>query len=794
MKKRLIFLFLTVISVLAIMISTGAVAAFADNDTTPTDVDTGFVNDGAAVTPAEDVAPLYADISEFKKVASSSSKELYMLEIKGKAIVFAIKDTATGSVIYSAPANCTALGDAQVAELTNHAVLNYLDSQGVSQKANTSTAVAAGQYKLENIDNGVRITYEFPDASKGLGFTVPMTFVIKDDHFDVSVEMNAIVISEETKSDLISISVMPYFGCAEYTDDGYIFVPDGSGALIDNDFKALDGGVKYYSTYVYGRDATLNVSSKLGHVEATTLPTFGTKADDKAWVGVIETGEAVAMVKAVSARETFPYTQSYCEFMYNKSDVFQSKTSWNIKDYRQTALEPTDLEQATVRFYGLSGDDADYVGMAKSYRKFLIEKGAGSDISADLPFYADIIGAFQKTESVVGFVTDVTKAATTYTEAQEIVKSLSDLGIKNISVRYTGWMNGGTETSIVTNSKHESKLGSKQDLMDLNAIVEAQGGTTFLELELVEMYKTKSGWNENKFAVRNILNNHAEQFVYKRNTGMPITDYNYYLCRPEFFQTQVDKFFKDFSSYGIKGVSSGTLGNSNYSDLNNSEKYYRDAQQVNTAMVDALASIESNVGEQGKVMVNVGNSAMIPHADVVVGAPMYNNGYEMTYTDVPFIQIALHGLVTYTETAHNLCNDQQSQLLRQLETGTVPYYLFTEAESSVFLNTRLNYIYSSQINTWKDTAASDYRTLADVLNGYCDKEITDHVLITNDVRATTYDNDRVVIVNYGATAYKLGATAIASNDYAVMTVDAFNDAIKPAETDTAEVENGGEAQ
>ena len=785
---------LTVASVLAILISAGAVAVFADNEES-VEIDTGFVNEGSAdITENAGAAPLFNGIDDFEKIASSSSKELYMLEEKNKAIVFAVKDIATGSVTYSAPASCTKLGDAQVKELCSNAVLNYQDSQSVNQKVSTSVAIAAGNYKIEKLSggNGVRIIYDFPDASAGLGFKVPMTFAINDDHFDVSVEMNSIEVSSETKSSLISISVFPYFGCAEYGQDGYIFVPDGSGALIDNSFAALDGGVKYYSTYVYGRDSTLNISGKLGHTEMTTLPVFGTKSGDGAWLAVIETGDAVSMVKAVSSRENFPYTQSYCELIYNKTDVFQTKTTWNIKDYQQTALEPTDLDAATVRYYELSGDNADYVGMAKTYRNYLTEKGAGSDISADLPFYADIIGAFQKTESVYGFVTDVTKTATTFKQAETIVKTLADLGVENINLRYVGWMKNGTETSVVTDSKLESKLGSKQDLIDLNNTVEAQGGTTFLELELIEKYKTKSGWSANKFAVRDILNNHSLQYIYKRNTGMK-TDYSFYLCSPIYFQTQIDSFFKDFASYGVKGVSAGSLGNYNYSDLNNNPKYYLDAQQVNTAMVDALSSINENMGESGKIMIDSGNGSTIPNADVIVGAPMYNSGFEMTYTDVPFLQIALHGLVTYTETAHNLCNDQQVQFLRQLETGTVPYYLLTNAESSGFLNTRLNTIYTSQYETWKDTAASDYKKLAGVLNGYCDKPITDHVIITDNVRATTYNDDRTVIVNYGRQDYTVGSITVEGQGYKVVTKAEF-DAAASETAYAAETENGGEAQ
>ncbi len=787
MKKKILFLFLTVISVLAIIVSTGAVAAFADNDET-VEIDTGFVNEGASVDVSADAAPLYNDISEFKKVASTSAKELYMLDVKNKAVVFAVKDIASGSILYSVPADCTKLGDAQAAVLSNHVVLNYLDAQSVSQSANASDAIAAGDYKLESIENGVRITYVIQDVKKIKCFTVPMTFTLKDDHFDVSVEMNKIVVDASAGNSLLTLSVMPYFGCAEYTDDGYIFVPDGSGALIENDFTALDGLSKTYSTEVYGRDLALSLSLKLGYTEATTMPVFGTKAGDSAWLGIIDTGDAVAMVKAQSARESFPYTQSYCEFMYNKKDTFQSKTSRNIKDYVQTALEHTDLENATVRFYGLSGDKADYIGMAKTYRDYLVEYGTGSEVSADLPFYAEILGAFQRTESVLGFITDVTKSATTFEEATAIINTLSELGVKNINARYIGWLNGGTDTSMIKNSKHESVLGSKQELIDFNKAVEAQGGTTFLDVELIEKYKTSLSWSANKLAVRNILNNHAEQYIFSRNIGMPNEDLMYYLCRPQYFQTQIDNLFKNYADYGVKGISTGTLASANYSDMNNSAKVFRDAQQVNDAAVSALASIKENMGEQGKVMVTSGNSSMLPYADVVVGAPMYSNGYEVTYTDVPFLQIALHGLVTYTETAHNLCNDPQTQLLRQLETGTVPYYLFTQVDSSAFVGTRLNYIYTSQIDTWKDSAAANYKALASVLNGYCDKEITNHVIITDDVRATTYGNERVVVVNYGSKPYALGSFEVEGGAFTTMTVEDLSIALGNTAV------NGGDVQ
>ena len=788
MKKKFLLLIVTVASILAMVISSGAVAVFADNADQPADiVDTGAVGDGATVDQ-NTAAPLYSGLDEFKKIAGNKTTEIYMLHRKNDVIVFAVKDVASGSVTYSAPANSLIVKDDETRnEVLSAAIINYQDKSKVMQKVSTGSAVAAGQYTIKNIKNGVQITFKFPDVKGGKGFTIPMTFVLKDNHFDVSVKMNEVVVDEKSTSSLLSFSVMPYFGCANYGEDGYILIPDGSGALMDNSFLALDGGVKYYSSYVYGRDSALDTTLKLGHSEATVLPVVGTKAGDRAWLGVIETGDAVGMIKAVSARENFPFTTAYCELIYNKTDIFAAKTNWNIQEYLQVTLEHTDLENATIRYYAMQGENADYVGMAKTYRDYIVEKGAGSDVKEDLNFYVETVGAFQKTESVLGFVTDVTKTATTYEQAQKMVEYLAKKDIKNINLRYTGWMKGGVDAGFVSNAKAEPLLGKTDELLALNKHLENQGGRIFLELEVLKFFKKG---NTNKISIRNILNNHAVQSVFKRSTGMP-SDYKYYLCRPALFEGQINDFFKDFNKLkDIKGISAGSLGNSNYSDFNNSHKSFMDAQQSSDYMSAALANIEKQIGEKGKVMVDIGNSFTYKNADVIVGLPMYSNGYEFTFTDVPFAQIALHGLVEYTESAHNLAFDANIQKLRQLETGTAPYYILTDAESSVFLNTRLSDIYTSQYKTWADVAANDYKELSAVLNGYCDKQITDHDIITTDVRATVYGGERVVLVNYGKTDYTLGDATVTAGGYLVMTADEYT--AKTTVTNDATQEGGVE--
>ncbi len=793
MKRKIVYSILAVASILVMMLSSGAISVLADNKEQELPVvDTGVVGSEETATFIDgSVAPLFTSLDQFEKIASTDTKELYMLELKKQAVIFAFKDIKTGSVLYSTPANANGVKDGLTKRrLLSTAIFYYQDKKTVTQNCNTLDAIENGDYKIEKISGkGVRITYKYPDIKKGMGFEVPMTYQLSDDHFDVSVEFNKIKINKKCTSEFLTVAVMPYFGTAIYSkeDNGYMLIPNGSGALMKNNFASLDGQVKEYSTYVYGRDSALAANYKLGHEEATVLPVFGTKINDQAWFAVIDAGDAVSMIKARSARENSPFTACYAEFIYNKTDAFSTKNNYNIVNYQQVTYEPTDMDAVTVRYYGLDGDKADYIGMAETYREYLTEKGVGSDVSENLPFYIDTIGAFKKTESVMGFVTPVTKTATTFEQAESMIKSLQKKGIKNINLRYEGWMKGGIEGSVITGSKHESKLGSAQDLKDLDKLLKDQGGRIYLELEMVNIYKSKGLNTPNMFAVRNLLNNHAVQTSFYRSTGDK-GYYKYYLCRPQMFEGQVKSFFKGFDKYGIDGVSAGSLGNRIYSNLNDTASKFTDSQQTAELMVSALASIKDNLGKSGSVMIDRGNSFALKSADVIVGLPMYSDGYEVSFTDVPFAQIALHGLVTYTETAHNLTFDTDIQLLRQFETGAAPYYTFTDSESSVFLNTRLNYIYTSQYKTWQDTAAEDYKKLSEALDGYHNKQITDHDIITADVRATTYGGERTILVNYSLNDYTIGSKTVPAEGYLVLSRTEYEGLTAKTETE------GGEEQ
>jgi hypothetical protein len=766
MKRRILLLSMSILIMLTVMVSSAPFLAVADDEDpagTTTDAASQSSEAEAETTTDENAALLYNSLDEFEFICKNGNLEMYLLELKKQLICVAVKNTDTGNVWYSAPADSSKITNApKRREVNSHAIISLQDEKTVVKSVATGVSVMNNDYKIEKLSNGVKITYDFPDIKKGYGFTVPMLFEISDDTLNVSVDFENIVIADECTSEVLSIAVLPYFGCGEYGQDGYMFVPDGSGALIDNDFESLDGDIKRFSTYIYGRDPGLDIPSTLSCSETATLPVFGTVANNQAVMGVITSGDTLAQVKAVPSRKNMPFTACYAEFTYMNTDIFKTNDRWNQKDYQQAAYSHSLVDKCTVKYYFLSGDDANYVGMAHTYQDYLIANGVNHDVSDNLSFYMDIIGAIKKSESRFGMVMDITKPITTFENAEEMLGSLTDSGVKNIIMRYTGWQKGGLESTVVTDTKVESVLGGKKGLQSLNEAAESSGTKLFLDSEFIKIYNSKFGWSYNKFATHNILNNFAVQYFYKLNTGMK-TDYSYYLINRKYLQTEADAVISGLSELGISNVSLGSLGSTVYSDFQNGENF-SDRQQTADSIVEVLKRMDET---QSSVMVDQGNSYSLANADYVIAPPMYDSGYEMSMTDVPFLQIALHGIVNYTETAHNLSSDTSVQLLRQLETGSAPYYIFTYEENSVFLDTNFSSVYSSNFYTWKDTAVEDYKRLDSVMNGHCSDKITDHRIITDDVRATTYGDSMTVVVNYGRSDYDYNGQVVPAGGYIV---------------------------
>ncbi len=265
----------------------------------------------------------------------------------------------------------------------------------------------------------------------------------------LSVRLPANSISfDETIYNLEYITPLQYFGAGDLREDGYLFIPDGSGAIIDyEDFYEVNGRKQNLaiSLAVYGDDFAYSIPAGF-HKEQVTMPVYGVvskepsnvyteKSSSKAkldsgFFAILEEGASLATLNARFGGVAHHLSSVYASYEPYPSDVYvtdpmnPSASSYTIvSDSKYTGsyvtryvmLGDTDLGLASgAEFY-----PATYVGMASYYRDYLKARGEISALEStyeDLPLYIEALGSMNVTEKILTFPVTVSKPLTTFAD------------------------------------------------------------------------------------------------------------------------------------------------------------------------------------------------------------------------------------------------------------------------------------------------------------------------------------------------------------------------------------------
>ena len=121
----------------------------------------------------------------------------------------------------------------------------------------------------------------------------------------------------DSELQLTKITVLPAFGAADRQADGYIFLPDGSGALTYLNHTKTN--TSNFSAPVYGEEHTLPSGTEAEEKNTAVspdvyMPVFGMKNGDEAFLAIIEQGDALAEVTAQTGSENFTTNIVYADF------------------------------------------------------------------------------------------------------------------------------------------------------------------------------------------------------------------------------------------------------------------------------------------------------------------------------------------------------------------------------------------------------------------------------------------------------------------------------------------------
>ena len=632
------------------------------------------------------------------------------------------------------------------------------------------TATAAIKTRLEKTFAKYEYSYEqyLEDKQLDAGtsstdkpvFNIPMIYRLEDGDLVVEVPYDEIEYLEDHP--IYYISILPYFGAAGKNAEGYMLVPEGGGAIIE--FNNGKTGQNAYYSNVYGWDMGLN---RLYVVNETSsdFAMFAEAMGDDSFLCILEDSKSYASIQADIAGRTHSY--NYINVQY----TIQNRDEYDLGDLRQGALfEYVDGlpagEKICQRYRFINS--GDYVDIANEYRNYLMEKYEGcftEQTETEAPVLIEVLGAVDKVKQIVGIPMSVALPLTTFEEAEAMLLDLLNSGLKNMSVKLSGWANGGVEQRVLNRVNVIGSLGGKRGLNEL--VATAKENNIDLYLNGITNYAYNStifnGFNVFDDAARFISRKKAELFRYDTITfEQSRWQDSYYLLTPEENLKMINNLYKAATEFNA-GVAFEDLGKDLSADYNRKALVTRE-----TVLGTHVEKLKEMSDSATKVMINKGNDYAVAYADFITNMDLMGTDYAILDRQVPFYQIVLHGYKNYVGESINIAQDYKDQLLKSAESGAGLSFTLMDESSFALQNTFYTHYFGSEYEYWRDRLIEEYTRYNTELGHTFNQKIVGHEFVGKKCTCTTYEDGTKVYVNYDYTDCVVDNVTIPSKEYVVV--------------------------
>ncbi len=574
---------------------------------------------------------------------------------------------------------------------------------------------------------------------------------------------------------LSDIQVLPYMGAGDTTMDGYCFIPDGSGALVE--FEDVRNTGVTIANSVYGIDYAYHTITGSAQRQILRLPVFGLVenyvgekylgmadvteptasadeaseegaeaetvavrvtepySEDRGFFAIIEEGDSLANIALNVGGALHKYATVYTSFNPRPKDTYDvggAGATWTVTSDRKYVgnlkiryimLDDQGLAEAN----GLENSyDTTWLGMAAAYRDYLESNGIISrleDGEADIPLYIETLGALDKTEKILSMPVVVSKSMTSFEDVKTITNELLENDITNINYRLSGYANGGLIATVPYNLKWERSVGGAKGFTALQEFASAAGIGLYPDFDFAYVHATDwfDGVSASRHAVKTIDDRYANKQIYSESLQDWITGQSRILCiSPSVYDRFFGKLSGEYAKFSPTGISLSTLGTDLNSDFDDDDPHNREDSKQYTTEVFVSAKEQF-----GSVMTDGGNAYALAYTDHLLNVALDSSDYRNASATVPFVGAVLHGYIEFAGEPINMAGDIDYEILRAIENGASPYFVIAYSNTELIKEKYSDY-YSVRYDIWKDSIISIYGELNALLSGVRTSRISEH--------------------------------------------------------------------
>ena len=535
---------------------------------------------------------------------------------------------------------------------------------------------------------------------------------------------------------------------------GYVLVPDGSGALMR--FEKNEAKFTDYEGDVYGIDpaTAMYYHSELNdavEVKQPSMPVFGISHGDgtqAAFVSYATNGSEYMSINVVPSsveKNKIKYTYAYPAFKYN-AEYFQVKDQAG-NSYRkvQDVMNKFDID-ITYEFLNGDGKDgtpsADYVGMAKAYRNYLLKSKTltvKKETQKDIPIRID----FLMSDSKKGVFSTQEVPVTTVDNVKNILNDLLTDKVKNINSGLIGWQSGGETMTKPNSTSFSGDIGSEGDFKDMMEYFEKKNIDVSYSRDFTNINEDMTGYYG--VAARHLSTKYIEvdkSAILPQN--VPVTEFGYASpeTSDEWLNDLYDDVGEDSKSFTVDGISKMLV--SSYSG--------KDDFTSPTEAIKLYQKSFKNI-KKDKVKLNMvnPNQYLWQYTDRFLQSNVGTSQYVYETDTVPFLQMVLNGTMEVYAPYSNFSFYSKSDMLKMIDYNISPSFVLTKKPSYLLAATTSADYYSTEYSQYEKIINNIYNTVNDTLKTVQGYEWTNRTVVDDGVIANTYKKDdetKTVVINY----------------------------------------------
>lgn len=585
-------------------------------------------------------------------------------------------------------------------------------------------------------------------------FEIPVRYQFHENDLVVTVDTKDITAAEGYY--LTRVHILKSFLHATENQEGYIFVPDGSGMVIEN--QKANRSMDKISIPFYGADFAKNYRKDLDIEIDSTFPVFGIRAGDRAVFAIVENGEAMGGVTAQIKSSYLPYNIVYPYLNYVSYDSF------NRQGVAYGFSKVIPAAAYSIRYHFLYGQNSTYAGMARYYQTYLEQKGwiRKAEGEANLPIDINLIGTITKTVNKVGFPIEAQYPVTTFENAADIMESLKAGGIDNGDLLYSGMINKGMNFIAPKKVAIQKELGGLEGFKSLYRGLGSMGYELYTDVDFTRIYDKGNGVGGKEDVSKYLSKNTAVIASYYPADNQKDYKTASYLVNPLLYEKIGASFVQSHQKTGHHTLYLSTIGSMLSSNF--SEKSELTREEVKQLTVSLLRHLKEN-GYQMKF--DGGNQYVLPFAESLTNVETSSSGRRIESYSVPFVGMVLKGYVPYTAIAVNKSGNYERAVLEAVESGAGLNYLLMYEDQLTLVDTQYKDLFSIHYRLWMDRIIETYQKLNQDLGYLSNKAIINHTKVEEEVFCVTYEEGTEVYVNYSNADFYVGGNQVSAMGYYV---------------------------